>query len=406
MLASLANLYNRIKGYISSRLTKEEVKAHFLQTRLFAARVFLSLLFSPTESFNFFTQQNRVEVVTESFYAHKEFQEKARLFSTSTLAVIVSSVVIISLFLNLIISPVLVGRAATFTNTWTSYNDFNYKSGGTGTVSTQSNVVIADSGNATNASLGTVKLPFSSTVVENGDDAAQWSGTNITVSQETTDKQEGTGSVKMVQAVAEVIDGGDGSDGAIDLANGGSAGGCTGTGLAWTVETSTCTINLNTKNTFNFTTVDIPVGTSLTINGPYTTVPSAIATLNATGNVTIAGTVNLGGKGYRGGQTHYSAGYGPCGGNVGNYSNGGGGGGFGGTGGTGISSITGGNNNCTNDHGNGGGDGYSNGGNGGGGITINSATTITVSGVINANGNIGVDISSSGKSSGGGALAA
>ncbi len=196
------------------------------------------------------------------------------------------------------------------------------------------------------------------------------------------------------------VSGGTGADGTLDLSKGSATGGCTGTGLSWNSGTSTCTITRSTKNLFNFTSINIPSGTTLTLDSAYYSFTGPLlATLNATGNVTIGGTINMLGLGYKGGQTstYGYAGYGP----------GGGGGGllyqgntyYGGCGGSyiGAGQING-SPACTttntytyDDSGSGGGGMYGyygDGSNGGGAVVINSSQTITVAsgGVINANG--------------------
>ena len=119
------------------------------------------------------------------------------------------------------------------------------------------------------------------------------------------------------------VDGGTGADGTLDLSLGSSSGGCTGTGLSWNAGTSTCTIATDTKSTFNFTTINIPSGTTLTVSG--LTAP----TLNATGNITVAGAIQLSGLGYGGGGGGGAGTYEADAGNGGGASAGAGGGGGG-----------------------------------------------------------------------------
>src|SRR3989304_3266397 len=141
-------------------------------------------------------------------------------------------------------------KGATLSQAWTSYNDFNFQYGqDSNATTTQSNVTINGSGTPTDADSGTVTINYETPgVVDNADTSANWvssDGTNFTVSQETTDKQEGTGSVKIVAAVISGFDGGTGADGTLDLSLGSGAGGCNGTGVSWAG--ATCTIATATK---------------------------------------------------------------------------------------------------------------------------------------------------------------
>ncbi|KKR92732.1 MAG: hypothetical protein UU44_C0005G0062 [Candidatus Daviesbacteria bacterium GW2011_GWB1_41_15] len=188
------------------------------------------------------------------------------------------------------------------------------------------------------------------------------------------------------------FDGGTGADGTLDLSLGSGAGGCNGTGLTWTSGTSTCTIATATKSTFNFTTINVSAGTTLTTDGPKTT--SNFLTIKATGNVTVAGTINLAGKGYNGG-SGCNAGDGPGGGQQVCLSRrGAGGGGYGGAGGAGgctgsyCPAGAGGSTYVTDDSGSGGGSGAggTTAGAGGEGIKIISSGDITASGTITTNG--------------------
>ena len=216
-----------------------------------------------------------------------------------------------------------------------------------------------------------------------------------------------------VAVIAPPVDGGDGSDGTLDLSLGSGSGGCTGTGLTWTSGTSTCTIATATKSTFNFTTINIPSATTLTTDGPQTT--SNAITINATGNVGIGGTINLAGKGYSGGATQANGngpGYGAGGTNQSGSPSkrgGGGGGGYGGAGGGGgtVAGGSGGNAYTSFDSGSSGGGGArstgsATGGAGGGGIKITSNGTITISGNININGSSGESNTGGGGGGGGG----
>ncbi|MFA6454178.1 MAG: tail fiber domain-containing protein [Microgenomates group bacterium] len=214
-------------------------------------------------------------------------------------------------------------------------------------------------------------------------------------------------------AAVPSIDGGTGADGTLDLSLGSGAGGCNGTGLSWAG--STCTIDTDTKSTFNFTTINVSAGTTLTTSG--TTFP----TLKATGSVTIAGAIDLAGKGYAGGLTSGNAGcngYGPGFGRAFNGNatqgncafatsiNAGGGGGYGGAGGTGAVGSVAGTTYDTAAVGSGGGGG-GNGGNGyggagGGGIQIQSGSTISITGTISANGANGITTAAYAGGGGGG----
>lgn len=207
------------------------------------------------------------------------------------------------------------------------------------------------------------------------------------------------------------------------------AGGCNGSGLSWSG--STCTIATNTKSSFNFTTMNIPSGTTLTASG------SNKITLYATGTVTVGGTISLNGGnggtvstvgvgvagGGNGGAGGYSEGPGSAGigtGGGGYVSGGntkGGGGGFGAAGTNGSVGANGGSLYGSSvdvwygGSGGGGGDGSSSsgaGGAGGGALRIISGSTITIAttGIIRANGGTGRDTSygDGGGGSGGGIL--
>lgn len=201
------------------------------------------------------------------------------------------------------------------------------------------------------------------------------------------------------------LDSGNGTT-TLDLSLGSGAGGCTGTGLSWNAGTSTCTIDVSTsQQTFNYTNINVSSGTTLTINGPYTTANGTrfIPILKATGTVTIDGTVNLAGKGYGGGTSGHVAGYGPGAG--GNGTGTGSGAGHAGAGGQSSTSVAGGSAYSDAQVGSGGGFGATpyNGGAGGGGIEIDAAGNITVSatGSINADGAAATVTGSAGGGSGG-----
>ena len=138
------------------------------------------------------------------------------------------------------------------------------------------------------------------------------------------------------------------------------------------------------KATFNFTTVNIPSGTTLTSNGPFADNSGPhLLTFKATGNVTIGGTVTLNNLGYSAGGTGAS-GFGPGGGGFG--ASVGCGGSYGGLGGVaGSGGCTAGAAYAQDDSGSGGG---GNGFAGGGGIIINSSGNITInpSGIIRSTG--------------------
>ncbi|MCL4353979.1 tail fiber domain-containing protein [Patescibacteria group bacterium] len=150
------------------------------------------------------------------------------------------------------------------------------------------------------------------------------------------------------------------------------------------------------KTTFNFTTVNVANGTILTHSG------NNAPTIKATGNVTIAGAINLNGLSTSGSG---NGGTGQAGCNAGYDFGGGGGGGYGGAGGNGNKTGS----ECAAN----GGSSYSGfavgsiggtgaatdaGGNGGGAVKIISSGTINISGSITANGANG----SSGWGTGGG----
>ncbi len=181
-----------------------------------------------------------------------------------------------------------------------------------------------------------------------------------------------------------------GVDGTLDLSLGGSSGGCSGSGLTWTSGTSTCSISVggvNNKSVFNFTSINIPQGVTLTTTGTptySTSNPAEFVTLKALNSVDIAGTINLNGKGYIGATNGNGwTSQGPGGGGM--FGGGGYGGKGGGVGGNGGLAYT------TEDFGSGGGYGDfgQNGGNGGGGIKIQSVGDSAISGTIQADGNGG-----------------
>ncbi|MDD2823524.1 MAG: MerR family DNA-binding transcriptional regulator [Candidatus Daviesbacteria bacterium] len=210
-------------------------------------------------------------------------------------------------------------------------------------------------------------------------------------------------------SIVPTIDGGDGSNLSLNLSD---TNPVTDDCSSW--DGTTCTINLtqNVQTTLNFTTINIDAGKILTFNGPYAATTYYIPIIKATGNVTITGTINLDGKGYRGGGSSCVAGVsnngiGPGSGEGGRfYTNnrgGGGGGGYGGGGGKGAGAgasgeAAGGTTYVTSEPGSGGGSGLNSpanyhcanrnnaGGAGGGGIKLSSSGSITVSGSITANG--------------------
>lgn len=198
------------------------------------------------------------------------------------------------------------------------------------------------------------------------------------------------------------VDGGTGSDGSINLSLGSASGGCNGTGMSWSG--STCTINTDTKAIFNFTTVSIPAGTTLTAAG------LTFLTIKATGDVTVGGQLILDGSNstYNSSTAYSVGGAGGAGasggGNGGSQSqngngtgnglassNGGSGAGHGGSGGN-AGGLAGGSAYDTNNVGGSGGGGaypYGSGGGGGGGsVLIQSSGTITINtgGIISVNG--------------------
>ncbi|MCL5411446.1 MAG: fibronectin type III domain-containing protein, partial [Patescibacteria group bacterium] len=317
--------------------------------------------------------------------------------------------------------------ARTFDVTRSIQAEFQYANGVSGTESSRTNVDIT-------TTPGDVTLTRQTTTVDNGDNASNWVSSDtggLAISQETTDVKEGTGSVKAVGTIGALgsfsatspalpqalsdhstvsftptsIASGTEADGTLDLSLGNGVGGCNGLGLSWDATTSTCTINTDTKNIFNFTTINITSGSTLTATGSATA--TKFLTLRATGNATMAGTIDVRGKGYAAGSGPGSGGDTPttvCTSYV-NFS-GAGGGGYGGVGAAGN-----GNGGCAQDLpgaagstygdadsldlGSGGGTGRGNsvayGGTGGGGLQVVSGATLTVTGTINASGSAGVD---------------
>lgn len=227
-------------------------------------------------------------------------------------------------------------------------------------------------GNSSIASSGST-YTYGTATIDTGDDVANWTSSDPTttpISEDTVVKQQGDGSIK-VETTSADYDIGTGADGTLDLSLGSGSGGCNGTGLSWNAGTSTCTMTLSTKSTYNFTSINIPDGTTLTTSGT-----TAAPVIKVTGSVTIAGTFNGFAKGY-------TAGNGPGAGS------GKGGGGYGGTGGAGGSGSAGGTY-STYDFGSGAGTDQQGGGStpgvGGGAIKIISGATVTISGTVTADG--------------------
>ena len=188
-----------------------------------------------------------------------------------------------------------------------------------------------------------------------------------------------------------------------------AVGGGTGANGAYSCASGTCNL---AGATYNYTTFNISAGATVNVTGTTALI------IKATGNVTIAGTLNLnggnGGDAYGcgeddcpgaggvpgaggywgggGGVDGSGAGYGRKGvAPAGNFS-GGGGGGYGGAGGNGYQGAVGGSIYSTETGGSGGGGGYSTSGGGGGGggyLKISSNGNISNTGTINANGGNG-----------------
>jgi hypothetical protein len=98
---------------------------------------------------------------------------------------------------------------------------------------------------------------------------------------------------------------GTGEDGALNLT---TSGGCYATGMSWDGTNKICTINTDTKSVFNFTSINIASGVTLTATGSnYLTLYS--------GNVAVNGTITLNGS--TGGGNHGPGGAGGAGGYAG-----------------------------------------------------------------------------------------
>ena len=179
----------------------------------------------------------------------------------------------------------------------------------------------------------------------------------------------------------------------VRLTLGGNSTVWSGTGL--TTQTGTNTINVPYAISAEplFSSINIASGTVNHDSHTTTHVYSVI--LKATGNVTVAGTINLDGLGYAGGTSGSGTGKGPGGGadgagnNAGGAAHGGNGGAGAVAGGTAYDSFT-----APSDLGSGGGgtsaSSYNNGGAGGGAVKLTSGATMTVSGTITAYGLNGV----------------
>jgi len=159
------------------------------------------------------------------------------------------------------------------------------------------------------------------------------------------------------------------------------------------------------KNSYNFTTMNIPSGKTLDATTAIAST-SNFMTMKATGNVTIAGTILLDGAGYAGPTTTYTNGSGDGYGSLGVASTyGGGGGSYGGAGGTGGNGLGGGvytgdDSGSSGGSGSGASSSYSA---GGGGLRINSGGDVLITGSISANGAVGyAGTTASGGGSGGG----
>ncbi len=260
-------------------------------------------------------------------------------------------------------------------------------------VSKQSTPIITASGTSYIYSIGGENAGVAQTgVYKSTIDGSGNTGTFSTTSQgQLPTALTRSGNISINKPVS--LDTGTGSDGTFDLSLGGGAGGCSGTNLTWTAGTNTCTFTVNvTKNTWNFTSINVPAGTTVTTNGPfYSASTNFFLTMKATGMATISGTINLSGKGY-------GAVVGPGAGKYDFFADNGwdcitnvyGGAGYGGVGGGSFSG--GGPTYNTIEPGSGGGGG---GGAGGGGIAITSSGNMTVNSIL-ANGTDGSDGGGSG----------
>jgi len=288
--------------------------------------------------------------------------------------------------------------------------------------------------NIATSTAGQLTLKATAASATQTDDGTTASGFNLAGSAMSSTAVVGTGAGASIK-LATLLDIGSGADGSFNPSLGDVVGGCaTVKGMTW--NSPTCTINTSNATylgTYNFTTVNIPSGTTLTTSGTTNGL-----VIKATGDVTVAGSINLAGKGCAGGiadNTDDSVNNATSGGGGGSacsaggtgagifppFNNrGGGGGGHGGIGGQGsIVGNNGGLGGGTYDSasqpvllgsGGGGGGKYMSGttynpdgGPGGGAIKIVTSGTVTINGSITANGSNGVDyIANAAMTSGGG----
>lgn len=304
--------------------------------------------------------------------------------------------------------------AATYTFTQTNWNTLSSNTAAHS--SDQSNWTQYSATSTWIAASSTVMVAASTTTWTMTDDGTSDTGFNNAGVATSSATVSGSGDSAGVILTSTTIDGGTGADGNLNLTDG---TGCSGTGLTWS--SPTCTIDTDIKATFNFGTINIPTGTTLTAEN-YLRINGVI--IYATGNVTIGGTVSLngnngalnsaGGTGGAGASSFGAGGtsLGASGGGGGTgfgagHNNGGGGAGHGGAGGAGGSGGAGGGTYNTANVGGSGGGGANGGGSGGGGggsVAIQSAGTITINsgGVVRANGGTGGEGASSFSGGGGG----
>ena len=192
---------------------------------------------------------------------------------------------------------------------------FNFTGNGSPAAgSTATNTQVNGSGAPANLSLSAAASSgdYTSAVYDTGQNndftTASWTAatTNADTFTHTTDAHfngtnastmvSGTGTGAKIQLyLANLFSDGNGTA-TLDLSLGSGGGGCAGAGLSWAG--STCTIDTSTYNvggpagTYEFTTINVPLGTTLTASGNNALI------IKAKGDVTVAGTVSVkGGNG-------------------------------------------------------------------------------------------------------------
>jgi hypothetical protein len=247
-------------------------------------KFFVLLFVDPGQGFRLFYNQRNLQACPFSYSGFKQAQKKIRVFSTASLAAIVVVSVITSLVTNLIFGGKLPGKAAAFgwlQQAWTSQSGAYARH--------------KDPNNQN----GWVNYAVKDPLIAAGDDIRISPQGATSTQTSNADFLSGTVTNSMIvgsgpaSSIALGLSLGDGSDGAFDLTAGNAVGACDQanrpTIFTWVAASSTCVINTNNKAVFNFTSVNIPAGKTLTATG------TVFLTLKAQGGVTVNGTINLSG---------------------------------------------------------------------------------------------------------------